>query len=99
MYKPFKNLENYYNCQRILRHYGIESQKRKLQEECAELIRAVARNDEANMLEEMADVSILLEQFKTVLDYSKKIEAVKDEKIKRTLKRIETSNCMSQKGA
>lgn len=73
----------------ILIHYGIEAQKRKLQEECAELIRAIARNDEENMLEEIADVSILIEQFKTVLDYFEKIEKMKDEKIKRTLERIE----------
>ena len=74
---------------KIFLYYGIETQKRKLQEECAELIRAIARNDEKNMLEEMADVSILIEQFKTVLEYFKKIENIKGQKIKRTLERIE----------
>jgi len=46
-------------------------------------------DDEGNMLEEMADVSILIEQFRTVSEYFEKIEAIKDTKIKRTLERIE----------
>ena len=54
-------------CALIFKHYGIEAQKRKLQEECAELIRAIARDDEENMLEEMSDVLFIIEQFETDL--------------------------------
>ena len=73
-----------------MNHYGIENQKRKLQEECAELIRAIAREDEDNILEEMADVLFLIEQFKTVLEYSEKIEAIKEKKVQRTLDKIKS---------
>lgn len=74
----------------ILKHCGVEAQKRKLQEECAELIRAIARNDEYNMLEEMADVLLLLEQFQICPEYAPRIlNVLKKMKIKRTLERIE----------
>lgn len=76
-------------CAFIFMHYGEEAQKRKLQEECAELIRAIARDDEKNMLEEMADVELLIEQFKADLKYFDTIEDIKSAKIERTLKRIE----------
>lgn len=75
-------------CAAIILYYGIEAQKRKLQEECAELIRAIAREDEENMLEEMADVLFLIEQFKTYVDYEEKIELIKSKKAERTYNRI-----------
>ena len=75
-------------CASILDHFGIEVQKRKLQEECAELIRAIARNDEENMLEEIADVSFLIDQFKTYIDYEEKIELIKNQKAERTYNKI-----------
>ena len=59
-----------------------------MQEECAELIRAIAREDEENMLEEMADVLFLIEQFKTYVDYEEKIEKIKIQKAERTYNRI-----------
>ena len=73
----------------ILSKYGFGAQKRKMQEECAELIRAIARDDEDNILEEMADVSVLIEQFKAVAEYKSKIEEIEQRKIERTLERIE----------
>lgn len=57
----------------IIRHYGAAHQKIKLCEECAELIQATCKsldsgnadNITADMIEEMADVEILLMQFMT----------------------------------
>lgn len=85
----FKNIAECCKYTRIMKYYGIEAQKRKLQEECAELIRAISRNDENNMLEEMADVLILIEQFKTVQRFFEKIEEIKAAKIERTIERLE----------
>lgn len=84
-------------CALIFMHYGVEAQKRKLQEECAELIRAIARDDEENMLEEMADVELLIEQFKTDFECFTKVENIKMAKFERTLKRIEAekSPCLA----
>ena len=63
-------------CEQICKHYGIESQKLILMEECAELIQAVSKLTRAeqsgkvfdkteamlNLVEEMADVTIMIEQ-------------------------------------
>lgn len=63
-------------CRRICEHYGVESQKGILTEECAELIQAVSKLTRAeqsgkvfdktqamlDMVEEMADVTIMIEQ-------------------------------------
>ena len=63
-------------CRRICEHYGVESQKGILTEECAELIQAVSKLTRAeqsgkvfdkteamlNLVEEMADVTIMIEQ-------------------------------------
>lgn len=76
-------------CDFIFSHFGAENQKRKLQEECAELIRAIARNDEQNMFEEMADVLILLDQFRMNNKIYKKIDEIKQKKVDRTIQRIE----------
>lgn len=63
-------------CEQICKHYGIESQKLILMEECAELIQAVSKLTRAeqsgkvfdkteamlNLVEEMADVIIMVTQ-------------------------------------
>lgn len=60
-------------CSDIIEHYGVENQREILVEECAELIQAVSkckRNGTVisdNLVEELADVSIMLEQILTVL--------------------------------
>ena len=82
-----KNFTDY--CEDIIKHYGIENQKRKLQEECSELIRAIARNDEHNMLEEIADVEILIEQFMTIGSNFEDVEHIRIRKLERTIKHIE----------
>lgn len=63
-------------CEQICTHYGIESQKGILAEECAELIQAVSKLTRAeqsgktfdrtqamfNLAEECADVTIMIQQ-------------------------------------
>ena len=50
---------------RIMDHYGEDRQLEKLVEECAELIQAIIKSKtiDDNVVEEMADVKNLLEQF------------------------------------
>lgn len=63
--------ENTEKCEKILRHYGAEKQRKVLAEECAELIQAIMKLERkpdqeawAHFIEEMADVEIMLEQMK-----------------------------------
>ena len=54
---------------KILNHYGIQYQLRQTQEECAELIAAInhvfrGRISPAALIEELADVEIMLDQLK-----------------------------------
>ena len=56
-------------CKRAIEKYGFKSQADMMIEECAELIAAIQRykrdrTDERPILEEMADVAIMLEQMK-----------------------------------
>lgn len=51
---------------------GLQNIKAKLVEELAELIRALARGDDEMILEEMADVRIMLDQFVHIMSDSKK---------------------------
>ena len=57
-------------CRQIVEHYGFEGQREILVEECAELIQAVCKIKREgggvsfNFLEELADVSIMIEQMK-----------------------------------
>lgn len=88
---------------KIADHYG-ESQIDILQEECAELIQAVSKfrrggdNPISKMLEEMADVSIMIQQVLYLLNkrismyglsaYDAYFEFI-DKKLDRQIKRIE----------
>lgn len=93
-------------CEQICKHYGIESQKMMLMEECAELIQAVSKLTRAeqrgkafekiqaavDMVEEIADVQIMIEQ---VLKYyfkdgDSRVNYFIDEKLTRQLGRIES---------
>lgn len=73
--------------ERIMQYYGITNQKRKLVEEMGELITAIARNDEENTIEEMADVCVLLNQFLTSY-IGHEIQRIMNEKVARQLDRI-----------
>lgn len=87
---------------KIAKHYGLISQVDKLSEESAEMIAAALQmctkqNDVNNgdllrhYLSELADVDIVLEQIKFLLTPNMRsyFDDVREEKIIRTLKRIE----------
>jgi NTP pyrophosphatase (non-canonical NTP hydrolase) len=81
-----KDKFNDYRIKKIFDHYGKNNQLMKLVEECGELITAIARKDEANIIEEMADVSVLISQF---IINNPEIVNVAKVKIDRTIERIE----------
>lgn len=77
----------------IINHYGHTNQFNKAVEELSELIRALVRDDKDNLIEEMADVYIMLEQLlimcdipEIVIDYSI------NKKIERQLERMENDD-------
>lgn len=86
----------------IASHYGYESQSRQLIEEMAELTVAINKwwrstgnleeraAKRADIIEELADVSIVLSQIIYLLCGSKEVEEVKQAKIIRQLKRMES---------
>lgn len=93
------------NILKIVTHFGYESQFLKLAEESGELIRAIARflspkkqgseiTLHKNIIEEMADVWIMMSQVCTLLACGDSVEKVVREKISRTLRRIETESKM-----
>lgn len=84
----------------IADHYGLDAQLDMLQEECAELIQAASkykRNGSYSIIEEMADVYIMLDQVAYLLDKEVPGEGEvkysigwwKKKKISRQLERIE----------
>ena len=74
---------------KIADHYGKGIQQLKLIEECGELIVAVAKGEDKNIIEELADVSIMLEQVVYLMNCKKKFKMAKAMKINRQLGRME----------
>lgn len=83
---------------RVIRKFGIEYQMGLLQEECAELIQAVSKYRRNNgsidtivkLLEEMADVEIMIEQMKVYFNASViSFNLSKNEKLQRLEKMLE----------
>ena len=93
---------------KIIEHFGINNQQRKLEEEIFELEEAITINQlketveyeiplteivgtREHIAEEIADVMLLLEQFKTYYGItSEEITNIFWSKVDRTLKRIES---------
>ena len=85
------------------KYYGYEAQSNQLVEECAELIQAVSKYRRAaakgedeklialcNLVEEIADVEIMLEQIKYLLKIPEEdLIAYEQFKVNRTKERIE----------
>lgn len=71
----------------IADYYGKEAQTKKLIEELSELIRALAREDEANIMEEIADVEIMIAQIKYL--YAQRCNDIINYKLDRQINRIE----------
>ena len=82
-------------CRKIIDHYGIQAQKIKLMEELAELIQATAKSPDGlitdNMVEEMVDVCIMVEQFRSVFspDQDSFFDDMIAYKLRRQLMRME----------
>lgn len=83
---------------RIFNHFGIETQKRKLNEECYEFLQAVCEwqakptaDTRTHVVEELADCLVVLKQFQHHFGIGDlKLNAWAETKIERTLKRIES---------
>ena len=93
---------------RIANHYGLEPQLNQLQEECAELIQAInkyrrlgtetgeygfsKRAVPSGVIEEIADVEIMLSQARILLgeNVSDEIDRRKEDKIRRQISLIES---------
>lgn len=92
-----------FGCREILNHYGADDQRNILIEECGELIQAAAKlnrpaKDDGeklkrreNFIEELADVSIMIEQMKSSLTISERklFNEFVAQKIMRQLERIQ----------
>ena len=83
-------------CSEILEYYGFENQREILIEECAELIQSVSKAKRSgekitdNFIEELADVSIMIEQMKQAFNCNDMIRYLTyiNRKIKRQMARI-----------
>ena len=61
--------------------FGSNRQMQKAVEELAELIRAITRQDGQNIIEEIADVRIMLEQVEMILDIHDEVRCEMAEKV------------------
>lgn len=80
--------------QKIIKHYGINNQLKKLTEEVYELQESILeQHNIEHILEEYADVEVILEQIKQYFKLDdEKIELIKDYKVARQLYRIRKEN-------
>lgn len=74
--------------QKIANYFGYERQEKKLLEELSELSCALYHDSFINILEELADVELMLEQVIYLLGKQEEIERIKKYKINRTLRMI-----------
>lgn len=76
--------------QKIIEHYGINNQLKKLSEEVYELQESILeQHNTEHVLEEYADVEVILWQIKQYFKLDDdKIELIKDYKVARQLYRI-----------
>jgi len=73
----------------IFDHFGATNQAEKLMEEAAELRVEIIEDNYLGIIEELADVEVLLDQIKVKYEICpEETESIKKEKIDRTLKRI-----------
>ena len=80
---------------------GEANQRRMAIEECSELIKALCKYDRyfvdedvdkkilrLNIIEEMADVEIMIDQLKLMFDHNNDFEKAKESKLKRLARRL-----------
>lgn len=85
---------------RVIEHYGASHQLVKLCEECAELTQQAVKCYDAgmtysyNLVEEMADVKVMLMQFESIMipEDRELLEIIIAQKIDRQIGRIENEN-------
>lgn len=81
---------------KIIKHYGVNAQQRKLAEEVFELQEAITQYEEPRVYrdtnqiaEELSDVMVMLKQFRVYYNISDKtINTIMRKKIQRQLERI-----------
>lgn len=80
--------------EQIICRYGYNHQRKKLAEECAELILAIAKDTaDMNFIEEMADVSVVIDQIVNHFPkFKAEFERIKEYKINRTISRINSDD-------
>jgi uncharacterized protein YabN with tetrapyrrole methylase and pyrophosphatase domain len=87
-----EHIEYVANCKRIFKEYGKASQSIQLIQECSELINAITKFDTTNMIEEMADIQVLIDQFCYYNpQIANAIDRTKLAKAQRQINRIETN--------
>lgn len=69
--------------------HGLYNQRDKLVEELSELLVAITHDYLGNMLEEMADVRIMIDQMTYLYDAEEVVEKLVEQKIERTLERMD----------
>lgn len=75
---------------RIADHYGKPVQSLKCCEECAELIQAIIKGDIAGIIDELADVSIMVAQLRHLHGIGDAVDKRIEYKVMRQLARLES---------
>lgn len=75
-----------------IRKYGQSAQQFKAIEELSELIRALARFDDENIAEEMADVRIMLDQLELIFRNGQKVAKYEVQKLRRLDQRVHAAD-------
>lgn len=79
----------------IADHYGKEHQLEKCKEELNELIEALGGSNNTHLVEEIADVEIMISQIKYLRDIpDERVDVIKKYKIQRQLRRIANENSL-----
>ena len=99
--KGFNMIEENQLFNLVFMQNGESNQRRMAIEECSELIKALCKYDRyfadeeidkkilrLNIIEEMADVEIMIDQLKLMFDHNNDFEQAKEQKLKRLAKRI-----------
>ena len=82
------------SCVQIANHYGIDSQLLMAIEEMSELTKEICKYNRGNdnrekLIDEIADVKIMIEQIEYLFKLSKEVNLRVDYKLQRQLRRIE----------
>lgn len=83
------------NIDKIYNHYGYDHQLNKLVEEIGKLLIAISKKDEFNIREEMADVYLLIDQFRHQSTYDA-FQQIQYAKAQRQVDRIESEKTFTR---